>query len=159
MNAVPPALRERIARAVHEEYLRYCQRRGISADRTAALCGWDDLPPDLKDANRAQAEDIVRKLQRIGCRIEPLRSSSDGPRELSPEEVERLAKREHSRWARERIQAGWSYARESDYQRKEHSCLVPWEDLSEEERDKDRNAVRRIPEILYAAGLAVRRQE
>jgi hypothetical protein len=38
-----------------------------------------------------------------------------------------------------------------------HPLLVPWEELPESERDKDREPVREIPEMLARAGLRVYR--
>ena len=39
-----------------------------------------------------------------------------------------------------------------------HPLLVPWEEISEEEREKDRDAIRAIPRMLARVGyeLAVR---
>jgi hypothetical protein len=42
-----------------------------------------------------------------------------------------------------------------DYDRKLHPDLVDWEYVPEASRDKDRSAVRAIPEDLAAAGLQI----
>ena len=36
-----------------------------------------------------------------------------------------------------------------------HPDLIPWEDLSEPDREKDRNNIRQIPELLEMQGLKV----
>jgi hypothetical protein len=58
---------------------------------------------------------------------------------------------------RERQRQGWTYAPERDDARQHHPLLVPWEQLSEEQREKDRDAVRNLPRLLETAGLRVRK--
>jgi hypothetical protein len=55
----------------------------------------------------------------------------------------------------ERIAKGWRYGHVRDYDRKLHPDLVDWEYVPEASRDKDRSAVRAIPEDLAAAGLQI----
>ena len=59
-----------------------------------------------------------------------------------PEELEQLkeelSKNVHEVWAAGRLSAGWKYGPVRDDHKKEHPCLVPYEDLSEEEKDFDR---------------------
>jgi hypothetical protein len=38
---------------------------------------------------------------------------------------------------------------------RQHPDLVPWTDLNENARNKDRNAVREIPSILQQAGFQI----
>jgi hypothetical protein len=66
-----------------------------------------------------------------------------------------LARREHERWWRERESDGWTFAPQKDISAKRSPYLVPWEDLSEEIRDKDRDIVRGIPAFLARAGFRV----
>jgi hypothetical protein len=68
-------------------------------------------------------------------------------------EVEVLARMEHARWCASRILDGWQLGTARDDARKIHPSLVPWDSLGEPERDKDRAAVRLIPELCAAAGL------
>jgi len=134
---------ERLAEAIHENY-----RARFASDGPA----WSQLSPDLQEANRAQARAILRKVAAVGASIVP------GPAEpfaFTPDEVERLAQAEHRRWAAERRRAGWRYAAVRDDRRRHHPMLIKWEKLPEEEREKDRDAVRNIPEVLALVGLAV----
>ena len=59
------------------------------------------------------------------------------PEELEPLKEE-LSKNVHEVWAAGRRSAGWKYGPVRDEQKKEHPCLVPYEQLSEEEKDFDR---------------------
>jgi hypothetical protein len=72
---------------------------------------------------------------------------------LTDSDVERLARAEHRRWMDERAAKGWRHGPVRDDDRKLHPDLVDWEYLTDDGRDKDRAAVRAIPEHLDAAGL------
>lgn len=145
---------ERIARAIHEDYVRKQIAEGKTAAENPSMVPWEDLPERLKESNRRQAENIGVKLRRIGCGIEPL-SNSDATFAFTPDEVERLAHDEHERWWRERLADDWTLAPEKNVERKQSPYLVEWEQLSEEIREYDRNAVRGIPAFLARAGLRV----
>ena len=54
----------------------------------------------------------------------------DGLEELT----ESLSKNVHEVWAAGRIAAGWKYGPVRDEIKKEHPCLIPYEELTEEEK-------------------------
>jgi hypothetical protein len=146
---------ERLAQAIHEQYLA-AQRRSGANGGGSAMVPWAELNADLREANRAQARDIEAKLARIGCTI----SADDGDGAVfafTDAEVEMLARAEHERWTAQRTTAGWTYAQTRDDRTKGHPSLVRWDQLSELERDKDRDVIRAIPAVLAAAGLRPRR--
>lgn len=60
------------------------------------------------------------------------------PEELKPL-VEEMAKNVHEVWAETRIKQGWTYGEQRNDELKTHPCLVPYEDLPEEEKVYDRN--------------------
>jgi hypothetical protein len=68
-----------------------------------------------------------------------------------------MAELEHGRWNVERLRDGWRYGKQRDDSRKTHDCLVSWQELSDDIKRYDRNAVRAFPETLAKAGLEVRR--
>jgi hypothetical protein len=73
--------------------------------------------------------------------------------DLPPELLEELARGEHGRWARDLKSKGWRYTEGSkDATGKRHPLLVPWEELPEPEREKDRDAVRGLPRMLSMVG-------
>lgn len=70
------------------------------------------------------------------------------PEELTPL-LEVIAKNVHETWAQERINQGWTYGERRDDTLKHHPCLIAYEDLSEEEKDYDRNtSVQTLKTIL-----------
>ncbi len=142
---------EKLARAIHQRY--YTKHAG-AAPRTQAMSPWADLTDDVREANRAQARDISRKLLIVGCEIRPGGSPSSS---FTADEVDRLARIEHERWCAQRTGAGWSYGPVRDDASKLHPSLVPWERLSVSEQDKDRDVVTNIESLIGEAGLHIAR--
>jgi hypothetical protein len=145
---------ERLARTIHEHYLAEQVSKGTPTGSNRSLVAWDHLDEDLRQANRGQAGHIGRKLELINAALAP-RTGPAEPFEFTTDELERLAELEHERWAEERQASGWRYAPVRDDEAKHHDLMVEWSKLTEEQRDKDREAVRNLPAILAEAGLRV----
>lgn len=64
--------------------------------------------------------------------------------------TESLSKNVHEVWAAGRIAAGWKYGPVRDEIKKEHPCLIPYENLSEEEKDYDRSTAISTIKFLIA---------
>jgi hypothetical protein len=152
--------RERLARATHEDYLRSQLAEGRRLGDRRSLVPWDELPPDLQESNRDQVDHTAVKLDRLGCAIVPAAThgARDSGVEFSPREVELLAEAEHERWVSERTAAGWTQARTEDGERRTHPSIVSWHQLSDAEKEKDRQAVRDLPRRLERAGFAIHRR-
>lgn len=77
---------------------------------------------------------------------------------LSPELkelVEVLAKNVHEVWAESRIRQGWKYEKERDDNNKLHPCLIPYEELSEIEKDYDRNTAMQTLRVIGKLGFKI----
>lgn len=76
-----------------------------------------------------------------------------------PEELEllaeQMAKNVHDVWAETRIQQGWTYGSERNDERKTHPCLVPYEDLPDEEKDYDRNTSISTLKLILKLGFKI----
>ena len=53
--------------------------------------------------------------------------------------VEQMSKNVHEVWAEARMEQGWTYGEQRNDEKKTHPCLVPYENLPEEEKEYDRN--------------------
>jgi len=146
---------DRLARAIHQQYCEDVKAfEGEETSPNAAVT-WDELTPEKRDSNRHQADHIPVKLRAIGCTSGPI----NDPRQaasFTDEEVELLARMEHTRWCKEQLLGGWSPG-ERNNQAKTHPYLRPWEDLPEEIKEYDRKAVRGIPRLLKLVDEAVYR--
>lgn len=69
--------------------------------------------------------------------------------------TEQLAKNAHEVWAKERIAQGWRVGRERNDSRKEHPCLIPYEELPESEKVYDRNAAMETLKAIQALGYRI----
>ena len=145
-------LHDQVARAIHQAYRDHCRAQGDSPERNPSMVPWAELSDDLKQANLAQAADISGKLRAIGCAIVP-ESSTTRQFAFTAAEIEQLAEKEHERWMQERQAQGYVFG--PDRAARQHPSLVPWAELSESDRNKDRNAVREIPSILQQAGFQI----
>jgi len=153
---------EMIAKAIHEGYLfqQLTSGRMMDADdsdQESPMKSWEMLSESLKASNREQATDIRNKLTMIGCEIVPSTMWDEPLFEFTREELEKLSIQEHTRWMEEKIRNGWTFGPIRDNERKIHHCLVPWEELPENEKEKDRDAVRAIPVLLQKVDLSIRR--
>lgn len=72
-------------------------------------------------------------------------------------DVELIARHNHDVWANGRIQEGWSYGHERNDKLKTHPGLVPYEELSEAEKDYDRRSVIESLKGAMALGYTVQK--
>jgi voltage-gated potassium channel Kch len=145
---------ERLAHVIHDRYRQARRLRGEWVPGDPSLEPWDRLSPRLRQTNRAQAEDIGRKLAQINCAISP-RFGPDGDIVLSESDVERLARVEHERWCREHESAGWHYDRIRSEERRLHPGLLPWPSLPTQYRRRNHDAIRELSDILADAGFRI----
>jgi hypothetical protein len=100
---------ERIAKEAHEANRRYCI--AIGDDSQPA---WDDAP----------------EWQRTSCiaDVEFVLANPDAP-----------ASRNHDCWLAEKERTGWVYGPVKDPEKKQHPCMVPFEELPPHQQFKDTN--------------------
>jgi ppGpp synthetase/RelA/SpoT-type nucleotidyltranferase len=150
-----PEIRERMARAAHGAFVSQRAREETVDD--PSLQEWDRLPDSLQDSNRQQADHIAAKLRQIGCTAVTAGDHSPVLFEFSSDEIETLAEMEHGRWCWERKSSGWVWGESKDAEKKISPYLVSWRRLPEEIKERDRQVVRAIPELLATEGLEIRR--
>ena len=138
-----------LARTMHNAYVQAQLERGDSVERNASLIGWSDLPEHKKRANRHAAAHIDVKL-RIGNCIACGMDAAVPEVPFPPDEttLESLAQLEHRRWMADKYLAGYSYGEQRDEDRMLHPDLISWGDLSETDKDKDRDNILQIPRLL-----------
>jgi len=153
---VPEQIRDdlidQLARAIHHAYVGACTARGDSPSVNLSMRVWEELPEDLRRANRAQATDIGVKLHAVDCDLVP--ESPQAPDfAFTDGEIELLAQMEHDRWVGERQSQGYVYG--PTREGRHHPDLMDWKSLSGRAKEKDRDAVRQLPAILERAGFQI----
>jgi hypothetical protein len=155
-------LLEQLAAAAHEVFREDLIRRGYrpgpvrddDSRISPKLCSYEELPEEDKEQNRANVRDIPAKLAHAGFLMVPAKSEETNagfPGEL----LEELSRDEHDRWMRTKLAQGWVHGSPTDDAAKRHDSLVPWEDLPEIQRQKDRALVLGIATVLARCGYAV----
>lgn len=145
---------EILARKIHENYnaLQLARHPAMPLQHPT----WDNLPDSLKYSNIRQAQSIPEKLAKVGCFIGS--AAPDAimkPYTLSEEEVEILSRYEHDLWVAERRKTGWTLGAEKNAELKITPYLVPYEELTEDIKELDRDTIRGIPSLLHSVGLEV----
>jgi len=149
---------EQLARAIHDEYCRRQAALGETPATNPSLRPWNELPAAVAEDNRRQADEFGVKLAAVGCGLTALTDWDADLFTFTPEEIEFLAEMEHQRWIDDHLREGWRYAAgEKRPDKKTHPALVPWSEMPEAERDKDRDLMRSLPAFLVRAGCQVRR--
>lgn len=69
--------------------------------------------------------------------------------------AESIAKNVHEVWAQGRIEQGWSYGPVRNEELKQTPCLVPYEELSEEEKDYDRRTALNTIKLIIKMGYTI----
>lgn len=79
------------------------------------------------------------------------------PQELLPL-IEDMAKNVHEVWAQNRINEGWSYGPRRDDANKLHPCLVPYEELPENEKEYDRATSQETLKLILKLGFDIKKK-
>ena len=70
---------------------------------------------------------------------------------------EEMAKNTHEVWAQTRMEQGWTYGPVRNDERKEHPCLIPYEELSEEEKEYDRSTALETLRLIVKLGYDIKK--
>jgi RyR domain/ATPase family associated with various cellular activities (AAA) len=152
---------KKLAPAVHGFYRGLAKKKGWTFTYDAP---YSRLPEDVKEANVAAASRVFRLLQLVGLEAIPQTQAKQDRRltlpdkelgELLQRSLERLAEEEHNGWMDERRTNGYRYAKKRDDSNRHHPAMVPYAALSEEDKEKDRDNVRNIPDIVKKAHYAI----
>jgi hypothetical protein len=155
-------LLEKLAAAAHEIYCEGLRQKGYrlgpktdsKLKTNPLLVTYEELSEEDKEQNRRNVRDIANKLSHTRYLMRPARSH-EHPFNFPESDLEILSELEHERYMEDKLAAGWQYAPKTDRAKKLNQTLVPWADLPNDEKEKDRELVRGIPRILAKAGFAI----
>lgn len=153
------------AKAVHASYLEFCKEMAVEDINDS----FEKLSLEFKVSNIEQAKSYAYKLELINCFysskdldypvIEDFKTTEYGLR--GHDNLGFLCREEHVRWVREKLNMGWSYgtdysSREERNAKKIHKDIVPFEQLSESDRQKDEIMINNIIPLLKKFGNNIR---
>jgi preprotein translocase subunit Sss1 len=150
---------ELLARAQHAQWLRNEMAKGHTAAQNPNIRPWQELEESQREENRRFADDVHTKLMLSHCMLVPmpLRDPAEPQFQWRDADLEQLSQHEHTRWMSSKLADGWRYGEPRDDANKIHDQIKPWAKLDEENRDRDRDAVRELPDILELAGFRIQK--
>ena len=99
------------------------------------------------------------KENKLDYTPEPMDLSSVDLPESLIQLSERIAENVHEVWAKARTDEGWTYGGKRDDIHKKHPCLVPYDELPEEEKEYDRNTALNTIKMVKKLGFRIEREE
>jgi hypothetical protein len=147
---------ENLAIAIHELFNQKQLER--YPDKPLSYPCFADLPDTLKYSNLRQARSIANKLEIMGWEMRTKGSKGEVIIEIPEDVVEALAIFEHDEWVKERTSSGWKYGEIKNIEKKISPYIVPYDELTEEIKDLDRDTIRNIPELLDMIGMNIYRR-
>jgi len=166
------------AKAIHKSYAMLQQGK-----EEREIESFEELSLEFKLSNIEQAKSYTDKLELINCfysdqELEyPIVNRFHETKKILRngqtirDDLGFLAREEHVRWVKEKLQNGWKYGKQY-VKRKEnghlyddiklrnklkvHKDIIPYDLLSEEEKEKDRLMIRNMIPLLYKHGNGVR---
>jgi hypothetical protein len=159
VTALDDAAVEVIAAATHETWRVLSKKEGWSMQAHLNK-PYVELAEIDKEENRAAARRMPEVLALVGLRLrapgegEEAGLPPDELRALLYQNMDRLSEAEHDGWMEHREKNGWRYAEKRDDARQLHPDMLPYAQLPEQEKGKDRNSIRHYPD--FAAGARYR---
>ncbi len=141
---------ERAGRAVHARFLAENRYKNLDP----AMKPWPELDEGFRQSNRDQIACAEHALRKVGYGIRKATGKIRFPR-FTTKAIETMAEIEHGRWVVERLSSGWRYGPARDPKNKISPYLVPWNELPDDVKGWDRDAVSNFPTVLATAGLEV----
>ncbi len=78
-----------------------------------------------------------------------------------PEELvlltEKLAENAHDNWAKLRIEEGWKWGKQRNDTEKTHPGLVPYDELTDSEKEYDRRTSLETLKVVMALGYSIKK--
>jgi len=154
--AIDKKIIEKAAERIHINYLEVQNAQEPKKKEVSpSLKDWFDLPENLKESNRQQFLHNFIKIFSEDYLIRERKPDEIKIIKFSKAEVERMAEMEHGRWNFERVLDGWQYGTIKDVDKKINPSIVPWKELPEKVKNWDRNAIKKIPEVLAQIGYEI----
>jgi hypothetical protein len=135
---------ERIARLVHEDYVR-----AYPDPQDPARRPWNELSSFYRDSNVRQVLTVLGSAVAVG---RSWGATAEAASPASDEQLAEMARREHESWLAFHQHTGWTWSATRDRAARKHPDLLPWDQLSDESRAKTRKGVVESLALLETLG-------
>lgn len=150
-RSTDPLTIEQMAKLLHENYRELHKKALYRHD--PVMQPWEELNDELKDSNRRQASRIFHHLNKLDYLVKIVENPE--VQLFNPDTIEKIASMEHDCWVYERISEGWTLGPEKNYYKKTSPFLVPWNALSQQDRQWDIDFALSLPPLLAKAGIQI----
>lgn len=72
--------------------------------------------------------------------------------------IEKMAENVHEVWAESRMNEGWTYGEQRNDSKKQHPCLVAYDQLPESEKEYDRNTAVQTLKLICKLGFKISKE-
>ncbi len=127
-------------------HMRYMQVHSMCKPPPGLPNEWDDLPEHIRQANRNQADEFIKHIEYLGLTFSLENNSKNTIEQLTDEQIEIIAARIHSIWATSKIEASCD----------DDKIFISYNDLPEQEKDKDRVIAKNIVPMLREIGIKIK---
>ncbi|MEO8756261.1 MAG: RyR domain-containing protein [Devosia sp.] len=148
-------LMDQHARAVHQQFM--AAQRAARGDRfgtAPAEVDWSRLPESFQDDNRNVADQMGYKLASVFM----LATTGGEAARLTTDETEVLSGIAHARWMAAKALSGWRFGKIRDDRLMLHPDMVPYAELDEPGKQKDRDEVASLPAMASLSGESLKRE-
>jgi hypothetical protein len=148
-----------LAKRIHEDYFNTY----VAGDKYqepplndgTAQHPWDHLNEWYRDSNRFVVAHIDVKLRTNGLAKADKAEASNPVSAFATVDIETLAEMEHRRWLAFHRIGGWQYAKDRKDSARQHPSIRPYFELTEKEKQKDRDNVTGVFSNLGLVGQVV----
>jgi len=128
-------------------------------EKSRARKNWINLEENMRWANRYQIDTYLVYLKTLGYKI--ARSLNENQKEISPtvyneklsdNKLQILMRMEKYRWNAERTIEGWKYGKVRNNNYRIHHLIIPFSQVPEKEKLKDRQVIDNLPYLISLAG-------
>jgi len=130
---------DELARLIHDDF----------RSKFKEMPNWKNLNNFKKGSNRLQADHNLIKLRILNKHIAHFKGKTPREFKFTDGELEMLARMEHNRWCAEQ------YIYIKDLTKSGLEDLIPFDELPEIEKEKDYNAVEKIPLLLAVKKIEI----
>lgn len=125
-----------IASKAHQNWMTERIKEGKTLSELPDLKPWDELT----DAQKASSLDSAEQAVKLLIHDFPLLDMINGDISFDREKiVDAVAENAYEVWARQRMDAGWTYGETRDNEAKKHPMLRPYDELPESEKAYDKS--------------------
>ena len=133
LTAIEEELVRMVAERSHQAWYAQRLREGVTPQDNPLMKSWSELFYTEKSSSLDYAEQAVKAAK---AKFGPLEEFSSGRSAIQPEAfIDAIAENAHEVWARQRMDAGWTYGEVRDNDAKKHPMLIPYSELPEKEKE------------------------